>query len=287
MKIIRLVFSIGISFFFTSICSGSDMKKNQYGNDQVQAIDQISPQQWEKLARKNFFFGHQSVGNNIIQGINEIQSNNPQIQLNLVETKKPADFDGGIFAHYSNIGKNDYPLSKIDDFVQILNDGLAEKTDVAFLKFCFVDFESGTNIETTFNKYSSSIAELKSQHSGVTFVHFTVPLLKKEQTGILVNIKNFVKGLMGKKKDKFFSNSHNVVRNEYNRLLRSQYQGKEPIFDIARLESIYPDGSRESFSQDGEQYSALVPTYTDDGGHLNRTGRKYIAENLLVFLTNL
>ncbi len=168
-----------------------------------------------------------------------------------------------------------------------MSDGLGDKTDIAFLKFCFVDIESGTDIENVFKKYRESIGELKSRYPDMTIVHFTVPLLRKEQTGIVKSVKNFIKGFMGKEEDNFFSNSHNVVRNEYNKLLVSHYGGKEPIFDIARFESTDPEGKKETFSYDGNEYYALVPEYTDDGGHLNEKGRKYIAEQLLIFLANL
>lgn len=286
-KILGPFLFIGVVFLLTSGCSGDDMDINQHSNEQIKTISQIPKEKWDNLSQKKIFFGHQSVGNNIILGINEIKSNNGQIQLNVVETRDIADFEKAIFAHYSNIGGNDYPLSKVEDFVQLISDGLGDKTDIAFLKFCFVDIESGTDIENVFKKYRESIGELKSRYPDMTIVHFTVPLLRKEQTGIVKNIKNFIKGFMGKKKDNFFSNSHNAVRNEYNKLLVSHYGEKEPIFDIARLESTDPAGKRDMFSYDGNEYYALVPDYTDDGGHLNEKGRKYIAEQLLIFLANL
>ncbi|MBC8440664.1 MAG: hypothetical protein H8D87_13415 [Deltaproteobacteria bacterium] len=263
------------------------MEINQHSNEQIKKIAQIPKEKWDNLARKKIFFGHQSLGNNIVSGINELKSNNMQIQLNLVETKSRKDFEKAIFAHYSNIGKNNNPISKIDDFIQIMHDGLGNKLDIAFLKFCFVDFKSGADIETTFKKYRESMDELKTRYPGMTIVHFTVPLLIKEQVGIVKSVKNFIRGIRGEKKDNFFSNSHNAVRNEYNKLLLSHYGGKEPIFDIARLEATHSTGKREIFSYDGNEYYALVPEYTKDGGHLNEKGRKYIAKQLLIFLINL
>lgn len=286
-NILGLLLSIGFVFLLTTGCSGEDMEKNQHGTDQLQTIKQIPQKKWDNLARKKIFFGHQSVGNNIILGVNEIKSDNRHIQLNIVETKDTSDFEKGIFAHYSNIGENDFPLSKVDAFVQLMNAGLGDETDIAFLKFCFVDIESGTDIKNVFKKYRESIDELKSRYPEMTIVHFTVPLLRKEQAGMVETVKSFIKGLMGKKKDSFFSNSHNAARNEYNKLLISHYDGKEPLFNIARLESFDPAGKRETFSHNGNEYYALVPEYTDDGGHLNEKGRKYIAEQFLIFLANL
>jgi lysophospholipase L1-like esterase len=70
-------------------------------------------------------------------------------------------------------------------------------------------------------------------------------------------------------------------------LLRKNYEGKEPVFDLARIESTRPDGTRETFTQDGKTYYALVPAYTKDGGHLNKLGRKKVAEQLLLLLVSL
>ncbi len=265
-------------------CKGETMKEKPtvYSN-----INDIPVTVWEKLSQKKIFFGHKSVGNNIISGIKKTMLNNQQIKLHIVETKDTADFGKAVFAHYSNIGKNRYPLSKVEGFVKLMNDGLGDKTDIAFLKFCYVDVKSDTDIQNIFKKYRESIDKLKLQYPDMTIVHFTVPLLRKEQTGIIKSVKNFIKGLMGKKKENSFSNSHNVVRNKYNTLLVNHYGGKEPVFDIARLESTCPTGKREVFSYDAKEYYALSSEYTDDGGHLNENGQKYIAEHLLIFLVNL
>ncbi len=287
MKILVSFFFIVVVFSLINGCAGDDMAINQDSNKQIKIISQISKDKWEKLFQKKIFFGHQSVGDNILSGINDLISNHSEIQLNIIETKAAVDFEKPIFSHYSNIGKNDYPLSKVEEFVQLMHDGLGSELDTAFLKFCFVDFKSGADVKSIFQQYKESMDELKIQYPELTLVHFTVPLLRKEQTGIVKSVKNFINELRGKKKDSFFSNSHNAVRNEYNKLLVNYYGDKEPIFDIARLESTYSTGQREVFFFEGNEYYSLIPEYTDDGGHLNQKGRKYIAEQLLIFLANL
>jgi len=286
-NILKLMFYVGVVFLLTGGCSGDDVETTQHVDKQLQTIEQIPQRKWDKLALKKIFFGHQSVGNNIMKGISEIQSDDPHIQLNIVETTDVTFFEKPVFAHDSNLGKNHHPLLKVEAFVKLMDGGLGDKTDIAFLKFCFVDFQTGTDIKNIFKTYCDSIEKLKLRFPNLTIVHFTVPLLRQEKTGAVNMMKNFVNGLMGKKKDSFFSNSHNVVRNEYNKLLLSHYSGKEPIFDLARLESTGPDGKRETFTFNGQNYFALVPVYTDDGGHLNKKGRKYIAEQLLIFLAEL
>ena len=66
-----------------------------------------------------------------------------------------------------------------------------------------------------------------------------------------------------------------------------EYKEKEPIFDIATIESTYTDGTRSNFVKNGKIYYIMVPEYTYDHGHLNKVGRKRVAEQLLIFLANL
>jgi len=284
-KILAIFLLTGAMFLLVSGYGGKGMADRQITNS-IQSLKQVSPQQWKALSQKKIFFGHQSVGNNIMQGIGEVQANDPEIHLNIIRTKDRADFVKPVFAH-SEIGKNDYPLTKIKDFVHLMEDGFGDRLDMAFMKFCFVDINSKTDIHKIIDNYRKSIEELHARYPDMTIIHFTVPLLRKEKTSTINSVKNFVKGIMGKKKENFFSSSHNAARNEYNKLLLRYYGGKEPVFDLAKLESTDPAGNRQTFTYDGRKYYALTPEYTEDGGHLNLKGRKYIAEQLLIFLAKL
>ena len=64
-----------------------------------------------------------------------------------------------------------------------------------------------------------------------------------------------------------------IKRYELNRLIVQEYGGKEPLFDIALIESTLPNGRRTTFSKDGKDYYYLHDEYTDDGGHLNEQAR--------------
>jgi hypothetical protein len=66
-----------------------------------------------------------------------------------------------------------------------------------------------------------------------------------------------------------------------------QYLDKEPVFDLAMVESTYSNGSRQKFRYKGKTYHALIPEYSHDGRHLNENGRKIVAEQLLILLANL
>lgn len=70
-------------------------------------------------------------------------------------------------------------------------------------------------------------------------------------------------------------------------MLITHYKNKEPIFDIAEIESTSLNSIRSSFNRKGEDYFSMVPEFSNDGGHLNELGRKKVAEQFLLFLANL
>ena len=84
-----------------------------------------------------------------------------------------------------------------------------------------------------------------------------------------------------------FDYAENAKRNDFNKLLKQTYEDKEPIFDIALIESTYPDGKEYTYTRKGQRYNSMVPEYSSDGAHLNEIGRKRVAEALLLTLVNI
>jgi hypothetical protein len=242
------------------------------------SIKDVPASSWEKLSQKKIYFGHQSVGFNIIEGIKDVMKENPRIKLNIVETSDPVDFNRGIFAH-SRVGRNQDPASKVDEFVNFMEKGIGDKADVAVLKFCFVDILTNSDVENIFSHYERSISQLKSRFPGVNIIHFTNPL-----TSIQTGPKAWVKKIIGRTIDGV---DDNIKRSEYNKMLLDKYEGKDLVFDLAKIESTFPDERRSSFIKDGKTYYSLVPKYTNDGGHLNEKGCKLVAEQLLILLASL
>jgi len=268
-------FVLAVFFMITAFiaCSESDMdNKTQYSN-----LKDVPVSSWEKLAEKKIFFGHQSVGQDIIDGINDIMRDYPPIRIHIVDLDASKEIEKGSFFH-SPIGKNMKPISKIQDFKQILDKGAGHQVDAAFLKLCYIDFQSGTDYQKIFSEYSNTISELEKRYPKVKFIHLTVPLTSKQ-----AGIKYWIKRILGKPIRGY---EDNVVKNGYNRLVLDKYGDKALIFGLAKAESTYPDGTRETFEKDGKTFYALVPDYTDDGSHLNIFGRKIIAEQFLLFLVN-
>ncbi len=242
------------------------------------SIKDVPAEAWQKLSQKKIYFGHQSVGNNILDGVRAVMKENPQIKLNIVELSKLNDFEKPVFAH-SGVGKNEDPRSKCEDFADIIDKKIAGKADIAFFKFCYVDIMPATDVGRLFESYRSTLASLKEKYPKVVFIHVTTPL-----TSLQAGPKAWIKKLIGKPLRGY---DDNIKREQFNGILKKEYEGKEPIFDLANIESTTVEGARLVYERDGKTYPALLPTYTDDGGHLNEQGRKIVAEQFLIFLANL
>lgn len=246
--------------------------------DTLPRIKDVSPELWKKLSQKKIYFGHQSVGFNIIDGIKDVMKEHPEIKLNIVESADASDLKVGTFEH-SRVGKNVDPRSKVEEFTRFVEQGIGKNADFSALKFCYVDVRADTKVKNVLKDYESFMEKVEKEFPKMTIVHFTVPLTRTKTTW-----KTIVKKIIGRKTWEY---DDNIKRNEYNEMLLKEYEGKEPVFDLAKIESTYPDGRRATFTKDGKTYYSLVPEYTSDGGHLNELGRKIVAEQLLIFLANL
>ncbi|HYO55974.1 SGNH/GDSL hydrolase family protein [Archangium sp.] len=232
----------------------------------------------EKLSRRRVFFGHQSVGGNLLDGVRQLSSpGSPAPRI--VEVSDPSTpLAPGTLAH-AMVGHNEQPETKIAHFEKLVDGGMAKGADVAFFKFCYIDFNSATDAKALFEKYRATLAGLKARHPGVTFVHATVPL-----TTVQRGAKAWLKEWMGRP---VWGVGENVTREAFNALLRQTYAGKEPLFDLAALESTRPDGTPETYELNGRSYPAMVPEYSDDGGHLNAAGQARLASAFVSFLATL
>jgi len=274
-KIISSITLIIISIFIFS-CSGGNMPEEKVT---FPSIKDVPAQAWVNLSKKAVYFGHQSVGFNIMEGVQEIIKAHPEVHLTIVETTEASAAGPGVFAH-SRVGQNVQPEGKISDFQRILDEGMGQKADSAALKFCYVDITKKTDVSKLFNSYVKAVDSIKKEFPNLTVIHFTEPLTVSKTTW-----KTSIKKLIGK--NDFWEFDDNIKRNEYNNLLIEKYGGKEPILDIAKIESTRPDGTRQAFSLNGKTYYSMVPEYTYDGGHLNEVGRKKVAEQFLILLANL
>ena len=236
-------------------------------------LSDVPDQFWQNLLKKRIYFGHQSVGYNIIDGIIELIKEF-SIKLQIEETIDLNKYSNGLFSH-GRIGRNQEPRSKIEMFSNVIKE-IEEIVDIAFFKFCYVDFNENTNIKKLFHLYKYKMDELQNRYPDISFYHFTVPLVVK-QTGPKSWIKKTIRRPIIGIED-------NIKRHEFNMLMRKNYAFDGMLFDIARVESTDVNCVRHEYFKNGIKYDALVPKYTNDGGHLNKNGRRIVVEKLLLFL---
>lgn len=277
--LIRVFIVILSSLCLLLACKGNEMPKE---SSHIPSIREIPASDWDKLAQKRIVFAHQSVGDDIVNGMRDVMKEHPEVRLRILETKNLSDFSSPLFAHF-HVGRNTDPQSKMADFSASLIEGIGEKVDFALLKLCFIDVLPTSDVLTVFNDYRSTFAKLKANLPNVQFIHFTVPLTSesKGMKGWIKKVKDLVKLVVGKVN--FFDNTK---RNQINDLLRQEYEGKEPLFDLAKIEASVRIGDSYSVPE-GEGNYSLNPEYTDDGGHLNQKGRKIVAEQLIILLGQL
>ena len=228
----------------------------------------------EHVAQQRIFFGHQSVGENLLEGIEQL-STMAKVPVKIERVKAASDVKRAMIGN-AYIAENEFPFKKLKSFEEDMG---SKQTglDIAFMKFCYVDINADTDSKTLFERYQTTIEGLKAKNPGTTFVHVTAPLTS-EKSGP----KEFLKRLLGRG-----GSAVNVHREEYNSLLRKTYQGREPIFDLARVESTAPNGTAVTVEWNSIVAPTMDPVYTNDGGHLNAEGKLRAARELISVLATI
>lgn len=229
----------------------------------------------EAVAKLKVFFGHQSVGANVLEGLGRLAAGQG-VPLNVVEVRGAEAVTAPAFAH-AKVGANMDPSSKLAGFDRAL--GPAAKVDVALVKFCYVDVTEATDVAALFARYQETVRAVRARHPGTAIVHVTTPLVAAQG-----GWKGAVKKLLGRGKG---AANDNLRREELNALVRQAYQGKEPLFDLARVESTRPDGGAEVDAWGGKEVRFLVPSYTQDGEHLAGEAQERAARELVRVLAAL
>jgi hypothetical protein len=106
-------------------------------------------------------------------------------------------------------------------------------------------------------------------------IHITVPLTTHAR-----GLKPFIKNII-------YGDIENIKRNQFNAMLTKKFKDSDAIFDLAKIESTRPDGSRSAFQYKGETYYSLYNRYTEDGGHLNEIASRIAAKELLLILAKV
>lgn len=226
----------------------------------VDMEDKVIPQPWLDKARGlRVYFGHQSVGANILDGLDTLARQQPARYAvavqgyasrwkigQWVETPPLERLPQGGIAHFM-VGKNGDGEGKVRDFVRRVS-AEGPRADVAMMKLCYVDFPSAKGGPSSpdparlFAAYRDAMERLERENPKTRVVWWTAPLTAGD----------------------------NAARDEFNRLIRAHVTAHDKVlFDIADIEAHAPDGR-------GMRDAAgpvLYDGYTNDGGHLVGEGQ--------------
>lgn len=239
-----------------------------------QAPDPGAPIDWAAVRGRRVFFGHQSVGDNILDGMCDLASAAgeaaPQVisldaggAQGLAGAGSTGAPSGDGFLAEAHIGENGDPAAKMADFARLMRGGVGAAVDVALMKFCYVDFGRRTRPDRLFDDYLAMADRLAQEFPDVTLLHATVPLTTGPSLA-------------------------NALRGAFNSMLRERYAA-DRIIDIAALETgttpvdrAASDGSRRRIDVPAAfARETLDPALTTDGGHLNDLGRRRVATGFL------
>jgi len=266
MRILGIVL-VGLVGAVSAGCGGPDA--SAHAADVAGAGVSVTPEVWSRVTGERVFFGHQSVGNNILRGIREMSvpaGAQPVQIVDLAGGQPPA---GPVILH-REIGQNGDPFSKIKGFQEAVDSGVGPGVDVAAMKFCFWDIQAHTDVKKVFAEYERTLTALQARHPATRFVHVTVPLFAPD-----VDWRANLRRLIGRPVPRTLDNAR---RQELSELIRARYAGREPVFDLARYEAA-------SETEAGVPYMAAE--LTTDGGHLNPEGRRRLATAFLQTLAGL
>lgn len=238
------------------------------GKDAARTISLPSAAELGSVADARVFFGHQSVGDNILGGLPAVYDDAGVAAPRIVEIDAKVSDDAPFVGH-AHVGTNGDPASKVAAFTDLLRSGLGDQADVALLKFCYVDVDSTTDAQALFDTYAGAMDALQQEYPGLKLIYTTVPLSTDR------GWKSKVKAGLGR--DDHMGPADNLVRERYNALVRKRYAATGRLFDIAKVESTNADGTQARRDKDGDTYHVLAEDLALDPGHLNAQGSKSAA----------
>jgi len=221
----------------------------------------------EMVAKARILFVHQSVGRNILEGVQALAAEaGVPVRVQAIDALPP-DKGPGIF--HRDIGSNGDPQSKLDAFSALLERPERPAYDAALLKFCYLDLDrDAKGSDGLLDRYLARTRDLQAARPDVRLVHASAPL-RADPPGWKTRVKRW----LGRET---WEDADNLRRNAFNEGLRSRL-GATPYFDIAGIESTLPDGTRSAFTAGGRTVYTLAQAYTSDGGHLNPQGSRRVA----------
>jgi hypothetical protein len=221
------------------------------GADGVAAFDALSLEARAALAGRRLFWGHQSVGDNLIAG-------SASLGYGWSGVWSGSDYDGTHWGH-GTVEDNGDPWRKIRSFGSFLRDaGIGARVDAAAFKFCWIDFEPDTDVDALVDAYDAALADLSNDYPAVRFLHVTTPLTSDDA-------------------------ERNAVRWRYGRRLIDEHSASGVVLDLAAIEST--DSNGQPCTLGGAR--RLCDEWRDDEGHMNDRGSAHAAKAFLYAFSRL
>ena len=262
------VICIGLITIAVMACEGESMKDSIGGQ---KTGDRANTAIHGLTMNQKVFFGHQSVGGNIIEGIKLLTTEIPILQVDLKKTDENV-FEKSVFTH-AGIGKNGDPLSKYEAFKKLLESGIGDRVDIAGMKLCYVDISGKTDVMDLFNNYKEMVKYIKNRYPKLELIHIATPLTVKSNP-----VKDLIKTIIGKENIWKEANRNRI---RYNNLLRAEYKNIDPVFNLDIIEAFGADSVPGK--TDNDNYS-LDNRLASDWGHLNDLGKRTVAGEFIRFL---
>jgi hypothetical protein len=263
---------LAVAIVFAAGCGQHSAESSIAMTDSRTIPTTASPQDWQNLSHLKIVFGHQSVGENVISGIETLAREN-HVALSIAETRDAFAAPG---LHHFKIGRNGEPQTKLEDFDATMSHDIAGTADIALMKLCFTDFGTDTNAQQVARDYIAEVDQLASRFPQTAFVPVTAPL-----TTVQTGPKALIKKLLGKEPGGF---EENAKRELFNETLRKHYASHAVLFDIAAIESNF---GKVTIDHHGQNVEMLNPDITYDGQHLNDEGKRLIGGALVHHLANI
>lgn len=242
------------------------------------AADTPMKKELEQFSGARVFFGHQSVGENLLQGINELVAERGAPGIAIVELKDIDRLPQRGYILHTKVGENTRPDSKAAAFQRAIEEN-RKVIDIAVLKYCYVDVTASSDVQRLFADYDSLLRRLQAQYPEITFIAATVPLRTSAAVpGWTRKVWETRLRRLARMYD--VEDADNLKRNQFNDLVRRAYS-QRPLFDIAKAESTAADGRREGFQWGSTFNAGLLHDYSSDGGHLNPAGRRVVAREFI------
>ncbi len=222
------------------------------------AVASFPPSVVDEIGSQRWLFTHASVGGNMVEGLADLHAldatHYPLVTqnvgfdagLNRAEAPPATTLPGTVYECPRGNPAWSEKVAIFDSSVRLAGWHLPQ-VDAAMDKYCYIDPEADAATTT------AAMAALRAAYPTTAIVYTTMPLTTGED-------------------------AENVQRNQYNQAVRVHCASTGAVlYDLADMEAYDPSGVAQTFLSGGQTYQKLYAGYTDDGGHLNVTGRRRIA----------